>query len=59
MNGWLVLATADGVPNSGNGVVGGAAAVVLGIAGVIIGGLALAKSRRANIAKSYKVNNDE
>jgi len=51
VNGWLVLATADGGPNSGNGVVGAAGALVLGVAGVIIGGLALARSRRANLAK--------
>lgn len=39
INGGLVLAVADGGPGSGNGVVGGAAALVLGLAAVALGGL--------------------
>jgi len=39
INGGLVLAVANGGPGSGNGVVGGAAALVLGLAAVALGGL--------------------
>ncbi|MEP6986391.1 MAG: DUF6223 family protein [Chloroflexota bacterium] len=46
VNGWLVLAVANGGPGTGHGVVGGAAATVLGLIDVVIGGLALARSRR-------------
>lgn len=42
----LVLATADGGPGTGNGVVGGFAGVVLGPIAVLLGGLALRRSRR-------------
>ena len=45
VNGWLVLAIADGGPGTGNGVVGGAVALVLGLIAMVIGGLALARSR--------------
>jgi hypothetical protein len=44
-NGGLNLATASGGPGTGNGVVGAAAALVLGIIGTVLGGLALARSR--------------
>nr|WP_296064303.1 DUF6223 family protein [uncultured Actinoplanes sp.] len=44
--GALVVATADGGPGTGNGVVGGWAAVVLGLAGAALGGLALRRSGR-------------
>ncbi|HEV2784524.1 MAG TPA: DUF6223 family protein [Actinophytocola sp.] len=46
VNGALVLVTADGGPGSGNGVVGGAAALVLGLIAAILGGLLTARSRR-------------
>ena len=35
-----------GGPGSGNGVIGGAAALVLGLIAMALGGLALARSRR-------------
>jgi peptidoglycan/LPS O-acetylase OafA/YrhL len=46
VNGGLVLALATGGPGSGNGVVGGAGALVLGLIGMTFGGLALRRSRR-------------
>jgi len=52
INGALVLAVANGGLGSGNGVVGGAAALVLGLIGMIIGGLALSRSRRRTVATS-------
>ncbi|HEX5886054.1 MAG TPA: DUF6223 family protein [Pyrinomonadaceae bacterium] len=45
LNGGLVVAVANGGPGSGNGVVGGAAALVLGLIGMSLGALALARSR--------------
>jgi hypothetical protein len=50
LNGFLNLALASGGPGTGNGVVGGAAAFVLGVIAMILGGLALARSRRAHLA---------
>jgi uncharacterized membrane protein len=50
INGALVLAVATGGLGSGNGVVGGAVALVLGLIGMIIGGLALSRSRRRTVA---------
>jgi hypothetical protein len=47
VNGGLNLAIATGGPGSGNGVVGGAAALVLGLIAMALGGLALARSRRS------------
>ena len=47
INGGLVLAVANGGPGSGNGVVGGAGALVLGVIGMTLGALALRRSRRA------------
>jgi hypothetical protein len=44
--GWVVL-TADGGPGTGNGVVGGFAALVLGLVATLAGWLLLARSRRA------------
>jgi len=44
--GILVLATADGGPGTGNGVVGGYAGVTFGLIAVLLGGLALGRSRR-------------
>jgi len=46
LNGVLVLIVANGGPGSGNGVVGGAAALLLGLIGMIISGLALSRARR-------------
>ena len=46
VNGGLVLALATGGPGSGNGVVGGAGALVLGLLGMMFGALALRRSRR-------------
>ena len=46
INGGLVLAVANGGPGSGNGVVGGAGALVLGGIGMALGALALRRSRR-------------
>ena len=44
--GLWVLATADGGPGTGNGVVGGYAGVACGLLAVLLGGLALRRSRR-------------
>jgi len=46
VNGVLNLAVASGGPGTGNGVVGGATAFVLGLIAVALGGLALARCRR-------------
>jgi hypothetical protein len=46
VNGGLNVAIATGGPGSGNGVIGGAAALVLGLIAMALGGLALARSRR-------------
>jgi len=46
VNGLLNVAIANGGPGTGNGVVGGAAAFVLGLIGMAIGGLALTRSGR-------------
>ena len=46
LNGGLVLAVATGGPGSGNGVVGGAAALVLGLIATILGGVVLSRPRR-------------
>ena len=45
INGGLNLALATGGPGTGNGVVGGAAAFVLGLIALTLGGRALARSR--------------
>jgi hypothetical protein len=47
LNGALNLTMATGGPGTGNGVVGGAAALVLGLIAMALSGLALARSRRA------------
>jgi hypothetical protein len=44
--GGLVVAAAEGGPGSGYGIVGGYAALVLGPIAMILGWLALARSRR-------------
>jgi hypothetical protein len=46
INGGLNLAVATGGPGSGNGVVGAAAALVLGLIALTLGGLGLARRRR-------------
>ena len=46
VNGGLVLAVATGGPGTGNGVVGGAGALVLGLIAMALGGAALVRSRR-------------
>jgi hypothetical protein len=43
--GTLNLAVADGGPGTGNGVVGGAVAVLLGLIAMVLGGLVLARAR--------------
>jgi peptidoglycan/LPS O-acetylase OafA/YrhL len=50
VNGAFVLAVANGGPGSGNGVIGGAGALVLGVVAMALGGLALVRSRRAGAA---------
>ncbi|MBD0843771.1 hypothetical protein ICC28_34540 [Streptomyces sp. TRM68416] len=45
--GTLNLALADGGPGTGNGVIGGAMAVVLGLIATALGRQALARSRRS------------
>ena len=45
INGTLVLTFATGGPGSGNGAVGGAGAIVLGLLAVALGGWACARSR--------------
>src|SRR5829696_5529296 len=46
VNGVLNLAIAKGGPGTGNGIVGGAVALVLGLIATALGGLALVRSRR-------------
>ncbi|QFY09950.1 hypothetical protein GBF35_27870 [Nonomuraea phyllanthi] len=46
LNGAVKLAVSDGGLGTGNGVFGAALALVLGLAGAVLGGLALARSRR-------------
>jgi len=46
----LNLATANGGPGSGNGVLGSAQALVLGLTGMILGGLAIVRFRRQNLS---------
>jgi hypothetical protein len=48
VGGALNLAVADGGPGTGNGVVGGALALMLGLVAVVLGGLAVARSRRTD-----------
>jgi hypothetical protein len=47
VNGVLVVTFANGGPGSGNGVVGGAGALVLGLIGMSLSAMALARSRRS------------
>ena len=42
----LVVATADGGLGTGNGLAGGIVAMMVGLIGMALGGLALARSRR-------------
>ena len=48
VNGVLNLAVATGGPGTGNGVVGAAAALVLGLIAAGVGVLAFVRSRRAD-----------
>jgi hypothetical protein len=50
VSGGLNLAMATGGPGTGNGVVGAAAAFVLGLIGLVLGGMALARSRRFRVS---------
>lgn len=52
INGGLVLAVANGGPGSGNGVIGGAAAFVLGMAAVTLGGFTVSRARTGRSAAS-------
>lgn len=52
INGGLVLAVANGGPGSGNGVIGGAAALVLGIAAMAVSGFAVSRARTVGSAPS-------
>ncbi|MBM0256127.1 hypothetical protein JNW89_04830 [Micromonospora sp. 4G55] len=45
--GGLVVAGADGGPGTGGGIVGGFVAVVVGLIAMALGGLGLARARRA------------
>jgi hypothetical protein len=54
VNGWLVLAIATGGPGTGNGVVGGAGALVLGLIALVLAGLARARARGAGRLRSEK-----
>jgi hypothetical protein len=47
------LAVADGGPGTGNGVVGGAVAVVVGLMAAAFGGLTLARARREPLPGSH------
>ncbi|GAA1328904.1 hypothetical protein GCM10009610_65600 [Pseudonocardia xinjiangensis] len=49
VNGAVNLAVADGGLGTGNGVAGGAVALVLGLVGAALGRLVLARSRRAEV----------
>ena len=55
INGGLVLAVADGGPGSGNGVIGGAAAFVLGIVALAIGGFAVSRARKIGSLRSGSI----
>ena len=46
VNGGVNLVVANGGPGTGNGVVGAAGALVLGLVAMAVGGLALARARR-------------
>ncbi|ADD42957.1 DUF6223 family protein [Stackebrandtia nassauensis] len=46
VNGVLTVVTADGGPGTGNGIVGGYIAVVVGAAAAVLGWLAVARARR-------------
>lgn len=55
INGALNLAVATGGPGSGNGVVGAAGALVLGLVAMCTGGLALARSRGRSPSSSQSI----
>ncbi|MBC7888309.1 MAG: hypothetical protein H7Z13_10490 [Ferruginibacter sp.] len=49
INAVLNLATANGGPGTGNGVLGSAQALLLGLIGIILAGIAAARFRRKNL----------
>ncbi len=49
--GAVVVATADGGPGSGSGIVGGYAALATGLIATGLGGLALTRARRKHLAR--------
>ena len=51
INGGLNLATANGGPGTGNGVVGSAQALVLGLTGVVLGALAMRRFKRRDLKR--------
>lgn len=59
INGALVLSSATGGPGSGNGVVGGAMALVLGLTAVALGGSVLLRSRRAQRALASRSSSEQ
>src|SRR5690348_574827 len=46
VTGAIVVATADGGPGTGNGVVGGWAALAIGLVALVLGGVATSRARR-------------
>jgi uncharacterized membrane protein len=50
IGGVLNLANANGGPGSGNGVLGSAQALVLGLTGMLLGGWAIVRFRRKNLS---------
>ena len=59
INGALVLSSPNGGPGSGNGVVGGAMALVLGLTAVALVGSALLRSRRAQRALASRSSSEQ
>jgi hypothetical protein len=56
VNGGLNLAVATGGPGTGNGVVGGAVALVLGLVAMIVGGLAMTRSHRKPLPATSSID---
>jgi hypothetical protein len=53
VNGGLNLAMASGGPGTGNGVVGGAAALVLGLIALTFGAMAQGRLRRTTLSPGH------
>lgn len=53
INGAMNLAVASGGPGTGNGVVGGAAAFVLGLTAMALGAVGLARCRRTTLGTEH------